>query len=182
LVSPSPPFLSCGGKNSKKGGFFMKRMNVLVAVTVVMFALTAVFMARPLAIPAEKAIKEKCFVVGLHLAGGRTGTPPVGAIQQIPVEIVPQYIRVPQGSCVVWVNWIQQAEIQLSFGEGKVCKKATATPMRFTLEHETDCYVTDFKQVGETSSLRFMEKGTYKYEIKMRGRISPVGTGEVTVF
>ena len=70
-----------------------------------------------------------------------------------------------KGTCVVWVNWVRTEEIKITFEDGKTCKDVTDAPLGFKMT-EDNCYVTNWVPLGGTSSLRFMEKGTFKYEIE----------------
>ena len=54
------------------------------------------------------------------------------------------------------------------FEEGKKCSSVSNAPVGFSLDHE-QCYVTSWIPFWGTSSLRFMEKGTFAYAIEVTG-------------
>lgn len=68
---------------------------------------------------------------------------------------------------MVWFNRVFTDEIQVTFKEGKKCLDVTKSPMGYTL-NASNCYVTTWMPFAATSSLQFMEKGTYKYVVKAK--------------
>ena len=92
--------------------------------------------------------------------------------------IEPRTMRVPKDTCVVWSNWVKAAEIQIVFEDGKKCEDVTDSPTGFSLD-AANCYVTNFLARGETSSLRFVEEGTYHYAIRAKG--GPKEKGKIIV-
>jgi len=112
---------------------------------------------------------QECRVV--RLWGGVGGN-----IEDIRIE--PKTIWISKGTCVIWINWIRAPEVQVVFEEGRKCEDITDAPTGFKLDAK-DCYVTSFVSAGETSSLRFTEKGTFIYEVRTtRG---PKEAGEIVV-
>jgi len=91
----------------------------------------------------------------------------LGRTEHLPLTIDPGTTFINKGDCVVWFNRVFTDEIQVMFKEGKKCLDVTKSPMGFTLDAES-CYVTTWLPFATTSSLRFMEKGTYKYVIKAK--------------
>lgn len=127
-----------------------------------------------------QAREGKCYIVAIHgksIAGSQT-TP---ATTQSIIEIQPQYLKIPKGACAVWVNWANRDEISISFKEGKECSSAAEAAMGYRFTPETGCFVTDYLQMGQTSSLRFVQLGKYKYDIFVRNRTAPVASGEIIV-
>ncbi|MFH2046269.1 MAG: hypothetical protein ABIK92_14095 [Pseudomonadota bacterium] len=154
----------------------MKKGKFLVASFVIMLLLIASFVVIPSTVNAGDEGDGNCFIVSLK---GNITTK--GAEGDDIITIAPQYLDVPVGSCVVWVNWVRGAEISTSFKEGKLCAVSTKSPVGFRLTPNMGCFVTDFLAQGETTSLRFMEPGTYKYEIYTQNRKAPLASGKIVV-
>ena len=91
----------------------------------------------------------------------------LGRTEHVSLTIEPGTTFINKGDCVVWFNRVFTDQIQIMFKEGKKCLDVTKSPMGFTLDAES-CYVTTWLPFAATSSLRFMEKGTYKYVIKAK--------------
>ena len=155
----------------------MKNGRFLVASVVVVLMFIASFVVNPVTVYAGDEGDGSCFVVSLK---GSITTAKSATGDDI-ITIAPQYLDVPVGSCVVWINWIRGADISTSFKEGKVCAASTKSPIGFRLTPGLGCYVTDFLSQGETTSLRFMEPGTYKYDIYTQNRVAPLASGKITV-
>jgi hypothetical protein len=86
------------------------------------------------------------------------------------VSLEPQILQIKKGGCVIWANWVRSPqELEIIFQEGKICKDMTESPTGFTLDGQ-NCYVTSFVEMGKTSSLVFVEEGTFKY-------VARLGTG-----
>lgn len=96
------------------------------------------------------------------------------AFPDVSVRIEPQSLAVSKGDCVVWVNWARATEVKILFREGKKCQGVTKAATGFKFEENSGCYVTDSLPLGGTSSLRFMEEGTFDYEIEAHGAKYPV--------
>ena len=105
----------------------------------------------------------------------------MGKAEQQPLTIEPATTFVNKGDCVVWFNRTFANEIQVMFKEGKKCLDVTKSPQGFSLNAES-CYVTSWIPFAGTSSLRFMEKGTYKYEVKAKSMpVKTVVEGQIVV-
>ena len=159
----------------------MKKMNFLiVGLFVMLFFVITTNHALLFAAEAQKeTVEGKCYVVAIRgkaIYGQQTP-----ATTQSQIEVEPMNINIPKGSCVVWVNWANRPEIRLSFAEGKACQSKTEAAMGFRFTPTTGCYITDYLKMGQTSSLRFMQAGTFKYDLFVEGRIAPVASGEVVV-
>ena len=68
----------------------------------------------------------------------------------------------------------------LYFKEGKNCADVTSFPTAFSLNSQ-GCYVTSWIPLAGTSSLRFMQKGTYEYLIEAKGRLGGEIKGKIKV-
>ena len=69
---------------------------------------------------------------------------------------------------MIWFNRSAANEVKVIFEEGKKCSSVSNAPVGFSLDHE-QCYVTSWIPFWGTSSLRFMEKGTFAYAIEVTG-------------
>jgi hypothetical protein len=90
------------------------------------------------------------------------------------INIEPRIVRIEKGGCVVWSNWIREAEVQIVFEDGKKCEDMTDAATGFKLD-AYNCYVTSFVTLGGTSSLRFNEAGRFYYEVKAGGGVREIG-------
>ncbi|MFH2045734.1 MAG: hypothetical protein ABIK92_11375 [Pseudomonadota bacterium] len=156
----------------------MRKFKLLVAGVILMFLFTASFIVNPERVDAGDVIKDQCLIVSLQ---GEIDSDKPEKMDNA-ITITPQDLDISVGACAVWVNWIRGAEISISFKEGKVCKISTDySKFGFRLTPDIGCFVTDFLQQGETTSLRFMEPGTYKYNIYTHNRKSPLASGKINV-
>jgi hypothetical protein len=80
---------------------------------------------------------------------------------------------------VVWINWVPSNDVSINFKEdGKRCSDTTEAPVGFKMSE--NCYITDFISLGGTSSLKFNEAGTFKYQVEVPGETKtggPLGVG-----
>ena len=89
---------------------------------------------------------------------------PVGEDKIVGFYLDPPVTKIDKGTIVVWLSGINNADIQVIFMDGKTCKDVTAPAKAFKMQ-EKNCYVTSFMSFGETSSLQFVESGTYRYYV-----------------
>ncbi len=86
------------------------------------------------------------------------------------IQISPEKITVPVGTCTVWINFIRDGQVQVSFRENaKQCMVSTSAPTGFKelkLETGESCYFTDPLPFGKTASLYWHEPGIYKYTLE----------------
>ena len=136
----------------------MKKLEIRLAWLGIL-TLTALML---LPIPAVVYAEDTCQVIRLSLdrAGGGSS-----------VQIYPENITVPVGTCTVWINFIERREVQVSFRENaKKCIAATdaATGFKdFNLGAGESCYMTDRLSYGKTASLHWIEPGTFTYTIEV---------------
>lgn len=136
----------------------MKRLMTLSIVVLIIVAVTA--------LPANSEIADsmECRVIRIH------GMTAHGSIQ-----IEPEILTVPIGTCVVWFNRSDANEIKVKFQEGKKCASVSDAPTGFNLDH-AQCYVTSWIPIGGTSSLRFKEAGVFEYMIEeAKGEVGEKG-------
>lgn len=112
----------------------------------------------------ESGYGQECRIVRILDEGAESGR----------LNIEPESMWIPKGTCVIWVNWTNGYEVNVSFAEGKRCEDITESPVGFTISAQ-NCYVASAIPVGGTSSLRFMEAGQYEYEISGKERVAQKG-------
>ena len=94
------------------------------------------------------------------------------------IRLEPELLSVSPGSVVIWNNWARAYEVKIIFEEGKVCDDVSDAETGFKLDSK-NCYVTTWIKLGGTTSLRFNEKGTYKYIVETPGGIKGKGAIQV---
>jgi hypothetical protein len=99
--------------------------------------------------PGIAGAQEKCLPVYIRSHAG----------------IEPETLNVTKGDCVVWINWTRGEDVRVIFREGKKCADMTKAPVRFKQDF-SGCYLTDYLNFGETSSLVFAEAGKFDYEVE----------------
>ena len=103
------------------------------------------------------------------------------------IEIFPEKITVPVGTCTVWVNWIENEEVYVSFRENaEPCSLSTEAPSGFeelNLKSGETCYMSDKLSRGRSASLVWKKPGVYKYTLEYADQSSDasvtVTTGSV---
>ena len=143
----------------------MKKKRVLIALVV---SFVVAMMIGLLSLEIVSA--QECRVVKISGRGA----------EQHSIMLDPESIFVSKGDCVVWFNRFAENEIMVKFEEGKKCLDVTQAPMGFTLDAES-CYVTNDIPFAGTSSLRFMQPGTYKYMVKAKSGSDSWAAGSIVV-
>jgi len=86
------------------------------------------------------------------------------------VQVIPEKITVPVGTCTVWVNFIQDGKVQVSFRENaKQCILSTDAATGFKeikLTTGETCYFSETLPYGKTASVVWSNPGIYKYTIE----------------
>ena len=82
------------------------------------------------------------------------------------IDPATRYVK--KNTIVVWLSGVPEIEVQIVFEEGKTCRDVTANPNMkipgFFLDSR-NCYVTSFLPYAATTTLQFVEVGTYEYEV-----------------
>ena len=138
-----------------------KRLVIAVGVSFVVAMMIGLF-------NVGKASAQECRIIKIH---GRTDLSTV--------MIEPETIYATKGDCVVWFNRVAK-DIMVKFDEGKRCADVTQAPMGFSLNAQS-CFVTSWLPFAGTSSLRFMEKGTYNYVVEAKGQKNVEAKGQIIV-
>jgi hypothetical protein len=152
---------SDGKKLSKEGRTMdMKRWASIGTRAVLIFTMLVI-----LGNPGIAGAQEKCLPVYIRSHAG----------------IEPETLNVAKGDCVVWINWTRGEDVRVIFREGKKCSDMTKAPVRFKQDF-SGCYLTDYLNFGETSSLVFVEAGKFDYEVEFgRGPGGLYGPGRAII-
>ena len=141
----------------------MDKKGVMIVMGFI-FVLTMIIFLSNLA----KTSAQECRIIIIH---GKSG--------EALITVEPETIFLSKGDCVVWFNRVAK-EVMVKFDEGKRCVDVTQAPMGFSL-NEHSCYVTSWIPFAGTSSLRFMEKGTYNYVVEAKGQKNVEAKGQIVV-
>jgi len=133
------------------------------------------------------AVTMMMFIAGPAIAQSSTSAALVkveannkdGKLSGFLIDPVTRYVT--KNTIVVWLSGVPEIEIQIVFEEGKTCRDVTANPNMkipgFFLDSRS-CYVTSFLPYAGTTTLQFVEVGTYEYQvvtedgkIKTKGKI-----------
>jgi hypothetical protein len=153
-------------KRRKRRDAIMKKGNVFIAIAVAGVVAVATFLGAVGLAGAEEATRV------ITLSG-----------QSIPatsIRIDPAVAMVEKGTVVVWANWVRSPDVEINFREGKKCDDATDSPVGFRID-ANDCYVTTFVSMGETSSLKFSEVGTFEYTVMDTANPAVKAAGKIVV-
>jgi len=102
---------------------------------------------------------------------------PVGEDKLVGFYLDPSILQIDKEAIVVWLSGVMGVDVQVIFMDGKTCRDVTANPDAFQLNEKKGCYVTSFMGFAETSSLQFLQSGTYRYYVAtVTGQIKARGT------
>ncbi len=89
------------------------------------------------------------------------------------VNIDPAKVTVPVGTCTIWVNFIRDKIVSVSFRENaKECIASIDSSSGFEgyqLGEGESCYLSERLRHGKTSSIIWNTPGVYKYTIEVLG-------------
>lgn len=89
-----------------------------------------------------------------------------GGVKSV-LQLVPQTVIVPKGTCVVWINWVSRADVRINFQKSsKSCMLATGSPAGFRMIK--GCYISGYLPLGKTASLYFKKPGVFRYRLEAR--------------
>ena len=143
----------------------VKKQYVVTAIGAFFLAACVVFL-----FAGETIDAQSCRVVRI---GGGAG------VQVKEINLEPPSLMISKGTCVVWFNRARAQEVKVVFEDGKTCQNLTDAPVGFKIDAAKDCYVTDYIPFGGTSSLRFVEKGVFKYTVEAAGGVKGAARIEV---
>ncbi len=117
------------------------------------------------------ALSVVMFTVGPAIAQQATGAvlvkiePGTKGEKDPTIYINPATRYAKQNTIVVWMNGVMDTEVQVVFEDGKTCRDVSANPNLkipgFFMDSK-QCYVTSFLPYADTSTLQFVEVGTYE--------------------
>jgi len=141
-----------------KGKSTMRKVKLLFQIAIMVAAGLAiiVFFVRPTT--AEQLTDAQLVRIMPELKGNEiTG-----------LYINPQVSNIKKNTIIVWLNGVSDKDIQITFQDGKTCRDVTANPNLkvpgFFLDSKK-CYSTSFLPYSNTSTLQFVDLGTYEYEV-----------------
>ena len=94
--------------------------------------------------------------------------------------IQPENLLIEKGTVVVFANW-GAFEAEVKFDDVKSCQIAFDAAEGFKLDKEKECFLARIVPNGGTKSIKFTEKGTYKYKVHWYKRPQP-STGKIIVY
>jgi hypothetical protein len=104
---------------------------------------------------------DTCQIIRIQEGKGAGGTR---------IEIFPEKITVPVGTCTVWINWVGDRKVRVSFRENaKQCIMSSGAATGFEeleIKPGETCYMSEILPRGKTASLVWTEPGIYKYNLE----------------
>jgi hypothetical protein len=86
------------------------------------------------------------------------------------IQIVPEKVTVPVGTCTVWINRVMDREVRVGFKENaKQCKLSTDAASGFKeldLNVGESCYYSERMPRGKTASMVWTQPGIFKYQLE----------------
>jgi hypothetical protein len=144
----------------------MNRRKLRIKIRAGLFLVSAVLFLGSSIVSAA----EKCQIIRIQEGKGAGGTR---------LEIFPEKITVPVGTCTVWINWINDRDVRVSFRENaKQCILSTEASTGFEelgLTSGESCYISEKLPRGKTASLVWTKPGIYKYNLEYPGSTSQEG-------
>jgi len=126
---------------------------------------------------------DMCQIIRIQEGKGAGGTR---------LEIFPEKITVDVGTCTVWINWVTDRDVHVSFRENaKQCVLAADVSAGFKeveLKPGESCFYSEKLSRGKTASITWGDPGTFKYQLEAPGARTGEGyagnilaTGVITV-
>ncbi len=139
-----------------------KRTSILMAAAMVMIAFVGVASA-----------ENMCQIITI----GQTKS-----TSTQPLDINPEKVTVPVGTCTIWVNFVRDQAVTVSFRENaKACIASVDASTGFEgyeLDAGESCYLSERLKHGKTSSIIWGTPGVYKYTIELLGTPYDVSSGK----
>lgn len=146
----------------------MSKNKAIIIAGLILGLVTMVALTSPV-----RVYGDECLIVRI------TGVE--GANRMGTIGLAPERLAVHKGDCVVWVNLSPSPDVTIKFEDAKKCLEATEAPTGFNYDHVKGCYVTGMIRKGGTSSLRFINPGTYEYSITATPLMTVVAKGKIVV-
>lgn len=113
---------------------------------------------------------DTCQIIRIEEGKGAGGTR---------IEIFPDKITVPVGTCTVWINWVANRDVHVSFRENaKQCVMSSGEATGFEeleIKPGESCYMSDKLPRGKTASVVWEKPGIFKYQLEAPRKSSQVG-------
>jgi outer membrane protein OmpA-like peptidoglycan-associated protein len=113
---------------------------------------------------------DTCQIIRIQEGKGAGGTR---------LEIFPEKIMVEVGTCTVWINWVSDRDVHVSFRENaKQCvlsADASAGFEEVELKPGETCFYSDKLSRGKTASITWGQPGTFKYQLEAPGALTGDG-------
>lgn len=101
-----------------------------------------------------------------------------GVAGQGKIILDPEIITIAKDTCIVWFNRARTTEVKVKFADGKKCDDVTTAGTGFELD-AAECFVTSYIPFAGTSSLNFLEVGTYDYVVE--SKMGAMAKGKIVV-
>ena len=124
-------------------------------------------MKRKIVMQVMIVVVSMCYVIGYSIAAETRNEVSMKSHKTIKIKekegIIPRTVTLQPGETVKWVN-LSMSEIEIHFLDNKVIDAAD-NPVYFFVGREST-YETHSICAGCTASLRFQEKGSFRYRVK----------------
>ena len=131
---------------------------------------------------------ERCQIIrvddasSVYKGSSASGT----SLEGIKLEVFPEKITVPVGTCTIWINWLDQGNINVSFLEDvKACVFSASGFVQKEIKPGESCYLAESVGKGRTVSLTWEKPGVYNYTVEFVGptigKKKPMAEGVVEV-
>ena len=136
--------------------------------------LALLFACASLLITSSLVCADKCQII-------RIGQTKGGGSARI--EICPNKVTVPAGTCTVWLNCVTDEELNVSFQENAkqyiISTDSSIWPQENELKAGESCYIVDSLPLGRSASRYWRNPGVYKYTLEYADSIDG-GLGQAT--
>ena len=135
------------------------------------------------------AFADKCQIIRVDDASkvykGTTTTAGT-TLEGVKLQVFPEKVTVPVGTCTIWINWLDQGAINVSFTEGvKACVFSASGFIQKEIKQGDACYVAESVGKGRTASLTWEKPGLYTYTVELvgptLGKKKPMAEGVIEV-
>ena len=114
---------------------------------------------------------EKCQIIRVEDASKvyKGSTTSAGTtLEGVKLAVFPEKVTVPVGTCTIWINWMDQGAINVSFTEGvKTCVFSASGFIQKEVKPGESCYLAESVGKGRTASLTWEKPGQYTYTVEL---------------
>jgi hypothetical protein len=96
------------------------------------------------------------------------------------IVITPSELQVDKQIIVIWLDFIQEGEINITFNDPQAVVSATSNPMGFVLNDNGEFSARYMPHIA-TASLRFIKSGTYSYTVTSQSNPEKTFVGKIIV-